>query len=135
MKSNHISANKKQEHIVQWHPTILSKLAVVPQRYLDAYGNGDNDQSRYKDGDLVVRFPTCDLAGQNTCEAEAEVFSRQWQTVFRASRQTELPGDVFRPYGWDTVKGLIGSRGSDDLRIEKAVGGVHGVQRKSDTKT
>lgn len=71
-----------QEHIVQWHPTILSKLALVPQKIMNAY-NSDEAEG-YKDGDFVVRLPGCDQSGRD-CGKEAEKYTRQWRTVF-ASR-------------------------------------------------
>ncbi|KAN0113010.1 glycosyltransferase family 34 protein [Hyaloscypha variabilis] len=71
------------EHIVQWHPTILSKLALIPQRIMNAYSKADAaGDGTYKDGDLVIRFAGCDKGGRD-CAAEAEPFSRQWKTVFR----------------------------------------------------
>ncbi|KAF8856486.1 hypothetical protein BDZ45DRAFT_466918 [Acephala macrosclerotiorum] len=69
------------EHIVQWHPTILSKLALVPQRTMNSYNKGDTETGAYKDGDFVIRFPGCDQPGRS-CQGEAEPFSKQWKTVF-----------------------------------------------------
>jgi mannan polymerase II complex MNN11 subunit len=73
-----------QEHIVQWHPTILSKLALVPQRIMNAYPKGHtvNESETYKDGDFIIRFAGCEQAGRS-CATEAEPFSKQWRTVFR----------------------------------------------------
>jgi mannan polymerase II complex MNN11 subunit len=70
-----------QEHIVQWHPTILSKLALIPQRTFNSYNKGDTEGA-YKDGDFVIRFPGCDEPGRS-CTGESEIFSKQWKTVFR----------------------------------------------------
>ncbi|KAK2072975.1 hypothetical protein P8C59_007292 [Phyllachora maydis] len=42
------------EHIVQWHPTILSKLALIPQRIINSY-NKDGKGEAYKDGDIAIR--------------------------------------------------------------------------------
>ncbi|KAH8599149.1 galactosyl transferase GMA12/MNN10 family-domain-containing protein [Bisporella sp. PMI_857] len=75
------------EHIVQWHPTILSKLALIPQRIMNAYGEeGSADESgRYKAGDFVIRFAGCEPAKASTsCEAEAALYSKQWRTIFNA---------------------------------------------------
>lgn len=71
-----------QEHIVQWHPTILSKLALVPQRTMNSYNKGDTETGAYKDGDFVIRFPGCDQPGRS-CQGEAEPFSKHWKTAFR----------------------------------------------------
>ncbi|CZS88033.1 related to alpha-1,2-galactosyltransferase [Rhynchosporium graminicola] len=72
------------EHIVQWHPTILSKMALVPQRALNAYSKQEHASAAgtYKDGDFVIRFVGCDASGRS-CEGEAEPFSKQWKTAFR----------------------------------------------------
>ncbi|KAH7046569.1 galactosyl transferase GMA12/MNN10 family-domain-containing protein [Macrophomina phaseolina] len=59
------------EHIVQWHGTILAKLALVPQRTMNAYTrseNMDNKESTYQEGDFVIAFPDCIDDKKNTCE-------------------------------------------------------------------
>lgn len=67
---------EKQEHIVQWHPTILTKLALIPQRTLNTYNT--NIASRggadalYQDGDFVVRLVGCDTDAARSCEGEFE---------------------------------------------------------------
>ncbi|KAG9229866.1 galactosyl transferase GMA12/MNN10 family-domain-containing protein [Amylocarpus encephaloides] len=73
------------EHIVQWHPTILSKLVLIPQRTLNAYNPAyyDAKEGQYTDGDFVVRFAGCDTVGRD-CIKEAEPFSKQWRTIFYA---------------------------------------------------
>lgn len=69
---------------MQWHPTILSKLAIVPQRLINAYSKGQGDL--YKEDDIVVRFPGC-LSGSNPseCEEEAKKFLPRWQKAFGLS--------------------------------------------------
>lgn len=49
------------EHIVQWHGTILAKLALVPQNLINAYATGPANPKfgAYKEGDLVANFPGC----------------------------------------------------------------------------
>ncbi|KAI1506514.1 galactosyl transferase GMA12/MNN10 family-domain-containing protein [Biscogniauxia marginata] len=69
------------EHIVQWHPTILSKLAIVPQRTINAYATSQYGE-QYKDGDIAVLFPHCSDSGRQNCAKEAERFSQQWRTSF-----------------------------------------------------
>lgn len=59
------------EHIVQWHGTILAKLALIPQRMLNAYTRSEsveNKDSMYQEGDFVVAFPDCIDDKKNTCE-------------------------------------------------------------------
>lgn len=69
------------EHIVQWHPTILSKLAILPQRVINAYSGNDHGE-QYKDGDIAVLFAHCAGTGDKSCAKEAERFSQQWRTSF-----------------------------------------------------
>ncbi|OTB05313.1 glycosyltransferase family 34 protein [Hypoxylon sp. CI-4A] len=69
------------EHIVQWHPTILSKLAIVPQRIINAYSSTDHGE-QYKDGDVAVVFARCSSTGDKSCAKESERFSQQWRTSF-----------------------------------------------------
>jgi mannan polymerase II complex MNN11 subunit len=70
---------------VQWHPTILSKLVIIPQRIMNAYSKADqaNEDGVYKDGDFVLRFAGCEQVGRD-CIKEADVFSKQWRTFFDA---------------------------------------------------
>ncbi|KAI0837305.1 glycosyltransferase family 34 protein [Hypoxylon sp. FL0890] len=69
------------EHIVQWHPTILSKLAIVPQHLINAYSSNAHG-AQYKDGDIAVVFAHCSNTGDKSCAKEAERFSQQWRTSF-----------------------------------------------------
>ncbi|KAL3422419.1 galactosyl transferase GMA12/MNN10 family protein [Phlyctema vagabunda] len=77
------------EHIVQWHPTILSRLGLVPQKIMNSYHKGragTGEQGTYKDGDFVVRFAGCEKDANRDCMAEADPFSKQWRTIFNARR-------------------------------------------------
>ncbi|GAB0134260.1 hypothetical protein EsDP_00002639 [Epichloe bromicola] len=68
------------EHIVQWHPTILSKLALVPQRTLASYSQSSlGDQ--YQEGDFVVVFAGCTQNGQQSCQTES---SHYWERMKKA---------------------------------------------------
>ena len=69
---------------MQWHPTILSKLALVDQRLLNAYLK-NTEGAEYKDGDLTVRFTECSK-NPKTCEAESQRFAQQWRSFFKNSR-------------------------------------------------
>jgi mannan polymerase II complex MNN11 subunit len=71
---------------VQWHPTILSKLALIPQRSINAYSKESpaNESGIYKDGDFIIRFAGCELGAGRDCKKEAEPFSKQWRTLFNA---------------------------------------------------
>ncbi|KAK9464874.1 galactosyl transferase GMA12/MNN10 family-domain-containing protein [Lipomyces arxii] len=61
------------EHIAQWHPTVLSKMAVIPQRIFNAYPNGVGE-SQYQDGDFVASLVGCDTP-ERSCVRE---FERLW---------------------------------------------------------
>ncbi|KAH6618927.1 alpha-1,6-mannosyltransferas-like protein subunit [Boeremia exigua] len=62
------------EHIVQWHGTILAKLAMVPQSLLNAYVSGPHaDKGMYAEGALVATFPGCDKNGHD-CAKEQQPF-------------------------------------------------------------
>ncbi|KAL8939957.1 MAG: hypothetical protein Q9216_003063 [Gyalolechia sp. 2 TL-2023] len=71
------------EHIVQWHPTILTKLALIPQRLLNSYSvdvssRGGKDVM-YKDGDFVARFVGCEAEQNRDCEKEFEPYYEKWK--------------------------------------------------------
>lgn len=70
-----------QDHIVQWHPTILAKLALIPQRMLNSY-SPDSPQPGsngvYKDGDFLVRMSACETTSKRDCEKELEPFWEKW---------------------------------------------------------
>jgi mannan polymerase II complex MNN11 subunit len=63
------------EHIVQWHGTILAKLAMIPQNLINAYANGPaNPQNgQFTDGDLVANLPGCDK-DDRSCAKEQQPY-------------------------------------------------------------
>ena len=69
---------------MQWHPTILSRMAIVDQRVLNSYAKGTKEEE-YKDGDLVIRFPDCAAAGERACETQSLAFAQAWRRVFAAA--------------------------------------------------
>lgn len=63
------------EHIVQWHGTILAKLAMVPQKLLNAYAVGPaSENGQFKNGDLVANFPGCDKDGRDCAKEQQPYF-------------------------------------------------------------
>ncbi|KAI9666971.1 MAG: hypothetical protein M1831_001476 [Alyxoria varia] len=59
------------EHLIQWHGTILLRLALVPQRIMNAYLKGEGDGA-YSTGDFVASLYGCDNVDKGrSCEAEA----------------------------------------------------------------
>ncbi|KAL2005719.1 hypothetical protein VTN00DRAFT_10212 [Thermoascus crustaceus] len=72
------------DHIVQWHPTILAKLALVPQRVLSAYSKdspGAAVDGTYQEGDFVIRFPGCEIDSTRNCEEEMDPYFARWQRL------------------------------------------------------
>ncbi|KFA79722.1 hypothetical protein S40288_00686 [Stachybotrys chartarum IBT 40288] len=72
------------EHIVQWHPTILSKLALIPQRTLASYTRTETGDV-YQAGDFVVMFPGCKESGEKSCEAESASYLQKWRAAFESA--------------------------------------------------
>ncbi|ODQ50758.1 acetate--CoA ligase [Saitoella complicata NRRL Y-17804] len=62
------------EHIVQWHPTILTKLGILAPRSLNSLSDASTDMA-YKEGDFVVHLKGCSDSQRN-CDKE---FLRLWQ--------------------------------------------------------
>ncbi|KAF2107245.1 alpha-1,6-mannosyltransferas-like protein subunit [Lophiotrema nucula] len=55
------------EHIVQWHGTILAKLAMIPQNAINSYvaGPANAKNGKYTEGDMVATFFGCDKEKRN----------------------------------------------------------------------
>ncbi|KAI1002782.1 hypothetical protein K3495_g5424 [Podosphaera aphanis] len=72
------------EHIVQWHPTILSRIALVPQRIINSYEKSDQSSTSgiYKQGDFIIEFAGCEQAGRS-CAKEAQPYTSIWKTAFK----------------------------------------------------
>ncbi|CAL5875088.1 uncharacterized protein PFLUO_LOCUS9392 [Penicillium psychrofluorescens] len=71
------------DHIIQWHPTILARLAMVPQRILNSYSKDSPSagaDGTYQDGDFVVRFHLCESTQGRDCEDEMESYYKLWQS-------------------------------------------------------
>ncbi|KAI9369252.1 galactosyl transferase GMA12/MNN10 family-domain-containing protein [Aspergillus egyptiacus] len=69
------------EHVVQWHPTVLARLALIPQRVINAYSNDSSGAAfdgTYKDGDLIIRFFGCDGDPKRDCESEMDPYYKLW---------------------------------------------------------
>ncbi|KAJ6017157.1 hypothetical protein N7451_000536 [Penicillium sp. IBT 35674x] len=74
------------DHIMQWHPTVLARTAIVPQRVLNAYSkdsNGAGPDGTYNDGDFIIRFPACDNVQAKEC-AELESYYMLWQRKIKS---------------------------------------------------
>ncbi|KMU88884.1 alpha-1,2-galactosyltransferase [Coccidioides immitis H538.4] len=69
------------DHIVQWHPTMLARLALVPQRILNSYSPQSSKAAasgKYREGDFLIRFKGCEAGGQRNCEQEMEPYFQEW---------------------------------------------------------
>ena len=71
-----------QEHIVQWHPTILTKLALVPVRIMNSYtaniATRGGDTVTYREGDFIVRAVGCERDIGRDCEEEMKPWYDNW---------------------------------------------------------
>ncbi|KAJ2905258.1 glycosyltransferase family 34 protein [Zalerion maritima] len=71
------------EHILQWHPTLLSKLAVIPQKLINAYQT-EKDGDQFQDGDFVLRLTGCTKGdGEKSCDREGGRIAQKWRTAFK----------------------------------------------------
>ncbi|KAL6238148.1 hypothetical protein BDW75DRAFT_237650 [Aspergillus navahoensis] len=71
----------QQEHIVQWHPSVLARMALIPQRVINSYSEDSTRAAvdgTYKDGDLVIRFFGCNTDPKRNCEREMEPYYILW---------------------------------------------------------
>lgn len=72
------------EHMVQWHPTMLSKIALVPQRTLASYTR-KNLGAGYEEGDFVAMFMGCTAKGEYNCEDTAMPYFKKWKELTASS--------------------------------------------------
>ncbi|KAL1305179.1 hypothetical protein AAFC00_002100 [Neodothiora populina] len=68
------------EHIVQWHGTMLAKLALIPQRILNSYTTG-NIEGVYQEGDFVANFHGCIRDPSRNCEEEIQPLLTRWREI------------------------------------------------------
>lgn len=85
--------NHALEHIIQWHPTILAKLAIVEQRVLNSYtyhsdiapdeqyftGISREHDSMWQQGDLIVNLKGCSEAKDRDCLKEMKQRYGKWK--------------------------------------------------------
>lgn len=83
--------NHALEHLVQWHPTILAKLALVEQRRFNSYnfatppvrdtttGAIRSHDSMWREGDLVVNLKGCRESDKRDCEDEMRHCFSAWE--------------------------------------------------------
>jgi mannan polymerase II complex MNN11 subunit len=77
---------------VQWHPTILTKLALIPQRQINSYtveiDSKGGAKTTYKPNDFLVRPVGCEKDGQRNCERELDVWYKSWRANKKAKKDT-----------------------------------------------
>ncbi|KAI9848254.1 MAG: hypothetical protein M1838_000610 [Thelocarpon superellum] len=77
------------EHLVQWHSTVLAKLALVPQRILNSYSqHGTQDDGKaelYKPGDFVMNMAGCDTNIKRNCATELQQAWTAWIKALESS--------------------------------------------------
>ncbi|KAK4634845.1 hypothetical protein CLAFUW4_01333 [Fulvia fulva] len=72
------------EHMVQWHGTILAKLALVPQRALNSYTREvgtSTPEGLYQEGDFVANFHGCQRDPARDCEQEMGPLISRWREL------------------------------------------------------
>jgi mannan polymerase II complex MNN11 subunit len=73
---------------MQWHPTVLARTALVPQRVISSYSKGSpraSSDGTYKEGDLVIQFRGCEDTEGRDCEQELEPYYKAWQKVVKSN--------------------------------------------------
>lgn len=83
--------NHALEHIIQWHPTLLARLAIVEQRVLNSYVPGSTVQDDsmkatpvpnngiWQPGDLVINLKDCNINKERSCVAEMKKYLGIWE--------------------------------------------------------
>lgn len=76
----------QQEHIVQWHPTILTRLALIPLRTINAYtaeiASRGGAATTIKEGDFVARAVGCEKDMNRVCEDEMLPWYNKWRSEY-----------------------------------------------------
>ena len=74
---------RAQEHIVQWHPTILTKLALIPQRTINSYTAEIKTRGgkavTYQEEDFIARAVGCEKDTNRNCEDELDLWYDKWK--------------------------------------------------------
>ncbi|KAG0638908.1 galactosyl transferase GMA12/MNN10 family-domain-containing protein [Tuber brumale] len=65
------------EHIVQWHPTVLTKMAMIPQKIMNSYPNAPGLGGTYEDGDFLVHLKGCAEGKGRSCEKEFQKYLKK----------------------------------------------------------
>nr|POE90687.1 putative alpha-1,2-galactosyltransferase c8d2.17 [Quercus suber] len=74
------------EHLVQWHGTVLAKLALVPQRIFNSYSKdvvapAAKPDGMYQEGDFIANFHGCTRDSARVCEDEMRPLMSRWKEL------------------------------------------------------
>ncbi|KAL1896914.1 putative alpha-1,6-mannosyltransferase mnn11 [Ceratocystis pirilliformis] len=69
------------EHIIQWHPTILSRLGLLPQRTINSYQHSTTG-AQYQEGDFILTLNDCTASGERSCNILATPYVKKWRQKF-----------------------------------------------------
>ena len=69
--------------MVQWHPTILTKLSLIPQKILNSYNiqidSRGGKEVLYQEEDFVARAVGCEKDQNRHCDREIDPLYHQWK--------------------------------------------------------
>ncbi|KAF2860893.1 glycosyltransferase family 34 protein [Piedraia hortae CBS 480.64] len=73
------------EHIVQWHGTILAKMALVPLRVINSHTReglkSADSEGIYQEGDFVANFNGCAKDPGRSCDQEMAPLISRWRVM------------------------------------------------------
>ena len=68
---------------MQWHPTILTKLALIPQRTINSYtaeiATRGGKAVTFQEDDFIARAVGCEKDPQRKCEDELNPWYDKWK--------------------------------------------------------
>lgn len=72
---------------MQWHPTVLARTALVPQRTISSYSKDSlraSADGTYQEGDLVIQFRGCEEIEGRDCEQELDPYYKVWHKIVKS---------------------------------------------------
>ena len=71
---------------MQWHPTILTKLALIPQRTINSYtaeiSTRGGAKVTFQEDDFIARAVGCEKDAGRSCEGELELWYEKWRKQY-----------------------------------------------------
>ena len=68
---------------MQWHPTILTKLALIPQRTINSYTaeikTRGGQEVTFQEGNFIARAVGCEKDSNRNCENELDAWYDKWK--------------------------------------------------------